>query len=190
MEVSQIFLLVYFIEGGVLLAAAVLNILPVNTDWFGIKDISQNFLYVLIGCYISKMVTGAGKRYFNAGLGLSSFALSIVLFAATDDTQTVIANRFICILMLYAMLSLGLFLEHYGCHILKVVGNHAFTVYVYSWPVQAVVEMGAVVVLGLPWYAAFIIMFLSGLIIPLAIYTVYTKFFKRNRFLDAMIGVK
>lgn len=176
--------------GGVLFAAAILNIFPINTGWFGIKDISQNFLYVLMGCCISEMVTGAGKRYFNVGLGLSAFALSIVLFAATDDTQTVIANRFICILMLYAMLSLGLFLERYGCHILKVVGSHAFTVYVYSWPVQAVVEMGAVVVLGLPWYAAFIMMFLSGLVIPLALYTVYTKFFKRNRFLDAMIGVK
>ena len=131
-----------------------------------------------------------GGKYFNVGLGASALALSTALFAATDGAQTVIVDRFICILMLCAMLSLGLFLERYGCNILKVAGNHAFTVYVYSWPVQAVMEMGAVAVLVLPWYAAFIMMFLSGLIIPLALYTVYTRFFKRNRFLDAMIGVK
>ena len=134
-----------------LLTAAVFNIFPINTDWLGIKDISQNFLYVLIGCRISGLVTGTGKKYFNIVLGLLAFILSVVLYVITGGAQIIVINRLICILMQYAMLSLGLFLENYDCRTLKMVGRHPFTIYVYSWPVQAVVEMGMEVDYNLPW---------------------------------------
>lgn len=61
---------------------------------------------------------------------------------------------------------------------------------VYSWPIQAVVEIVVVVIMKCSWEIAYLAMLAGGLFGPLLIWETYTRKMKRTRFLDRMIGVR
>lgn len=67
--------------------------------------------------------------------------------------------------------------------------GRAFTVFIYSWPVQITVEMVCVMVLKLNWAIVFWGMFTVGLLFPLLLYEFYLRCIPRRRFLDALIGM-
>lgn len=171
--------------GGTLIIATLFSVCPAQVKWFGGEDICKNFVYVLLGMYLSEAVVA--KRIFNIKMGALAFVVSAVAYYLCDSE---IVEWIISFAMIYMAVSLSIELSWYGCRWIKYIGEHAFTIYIYSWPVQAVAEMGLVVVLKLEWSVSYLVMFVAGLAGPLLIYELYTRKMRRNTFLDAMIGVK
>ena len=183
-------------RGGVFLTAVVLNIFPVHVKWFGIEDMTQRLLYVVLGMYLSEylvvMADKDSESRISENLGwyigaIAAFLVSVVLFPYSDN---VIIDRIICILMLYAIVITSIFLQRFPMDRVKYVGDRAFTIYIYSWPIQVVMEMLIVVALKLKWYVSYPVMFIGGLTVPMVLYEIYKKKMKRNWFLDGMIGIK
>jgi hypothetical protein len=109
---------------------------------------------------------------------------------------TILLEKVISILMIFAMVIFSIVIARCQCRKMKdvlcYVGKRAFTIFIYSWPFQVVAEMLLTIVLKLDWTITFCVMFAVGLLGPLAIYEMYTRFrfIKRNSFWDGMIGVK
>ena len=121
------------------------------------------------------------------------FAVSFSFFEKMlpiECFHSVLIKKIISILMIYVTLTLAVQLSKREKDIIKYIGEHAFTIYIYSWPIQAVTEMVAVIILKLEWYVVFICMFFAGLLGPCMIYEIYMKKDKKSQFLDQMIGVK
>lgn len=175
-----------------------LTVFPIQISWFGIEDICKNFIYVLLGMIVSGK-SADNKAVCKLYLGIISFGMSVLLFYINisfdiSNLNSTILEKIISVLMIYFSFTLAVAISRFHdvefTKILEYVGNHAFTIYIYSWPIQAVVEMVVVVLLKQKWYVAFPLMFFAGLSGPIIIYEGYIRFIKKNKFLDRMIGVK
>lgn len=183
------------IGGGCL--AVVATVFPIPTGWFGIRDICQEFVYVMLGMMVSDTLTKS-KTSFKRNIIITSLVLSsglFYLYKVVDNgiTQTML-SKIISLLMIIFMLECSMLLSSIKLckfiELLQYIGKHAFTIYIYSWPMQAIVELALTVVFKLDWWITFLVMFIVGLCGPLIMYELYTRFIKRNWFLDGMIGVK
>ena len=174
--------------GGVLLIGAVLTLFPIPIGWFAIEDISKELVYALLGMFLCKYIIkkkGSICRWFTGAVALM---MSVTLYVCDIG---IIGNKLISLLMIYVMLTLSVVLSNqYKLKAVKYIGTHAFTIFIYSWPIQAVVEMLLTVVLSSSWQMIYTCMFVSGLCGPLFIYEFYCRFIHKNRFFDVMLGVK
>lgn len=141
---------------------------------------------MLLGMLLSETIVKHRDRLCKWYLAVAAGIVAVILYCTEN---TVIGNTIDCVLMLYAMLTLAVRLSECSVECLKYVGEHAFTIYLYSWPIQAVIEFILVVIMRCPWYMAFPCMFMGGLVGPLVMYEVYIRFLPKNKFLNAMIGV-
>lgn len=177
--------------GGVLFVSIVLNLFPVNVSWLGIKDITEMLFYVVLGILLYVFIKKKTLSIFVIRISSIFVVVSVLLYVFF---RNIYINKLICLLMLYAMISIAVWLQSYEIRFLSVVGNKAFTIFVYSWPIQAVLELLILVVLKLNWYISYPVMFVGGLIGPLVLYQLYYKLIrphmKHTGFLDGMIGVR
>lgn len=163
-----------------------LNIFPVKIAWFGIEDVTKNLFYMVIGLYISKSTT---KDQFRGNKSLNGMVAVIAAgFIAKLCDRTLYIDRIVCLVMLYAVLNIVAGISKYPLKILKYIGKHAFTIYIYSWPIQAIIELFLFIVLKVNWLFCYIIMFAGGLTGPLLIYYIYNRWFSKSKFLYRMIG--
>lgn len=163
-----------------------LNIFPVKIIWFGIEDITKNLFYMVIGLYISKSITKDKCRYLKFLNGIVAVIAAGFIFKLYD--RVLYIDRIVCLIMLYAVLNIGVAISKYPLKILNYIGKHAFTIYIYSWPIQVVIELILVIVLKVNWLLCYIIMFAGGLIGPLFIYYIYNKWLPKSKFLNRMFG--
>ena len=142
---------------------------------------------------LTKEETKVKRSILLASLVLSAGLFYLYKVVDNSITQTIL-SKIISLLMIIFMLECSMFLSSIKhlkfVELLKYIGKHAFTIYIYSWPMQAVVELVFTVILKLNWWITFLVMFIVGLCGPLIMYELYTRFIKRNWFLDGMIGVK
>ena len=177
--------------GGLLFLAALLNFFPVNTDWFGIKDITLSFLYVLLGMYFSEPLVSKGKRALPIGAGVICFAMGTTMVFFMPETKVTILVSFF--LLMNSTISFAMWLadkHFYWLGALEYFGERAFTVYIYSWPIQAMLELLVVVVLKWTWPICFAVLFISGMCCPVLIYEIYERAIPHNKVFDYLIGVK
>lgn len=174
--------------GGVILIGVVLTLFPIPIRWFAIEDISKELIYALLGMFLCKYIIKKKESICRWFVGAIAAMLSVTLYVCNTG---IIGNKLISLLMIYFMLTLSVILSN-KCKVkaFKYIGTHSFTIYIYSWPIQAVVEMILTVVLSSSWYLIYTCMFVCGLCGPLFIYEFYCKFIPKNRFFDAMLGVK
>ncbi len=169
-----------------MLLSLFLTVYPIPSNWFGLKDISTEFVYVVLGMSLSEKIVDSRDKLCKWYMAVIAGIAAAVLYFSGEIR---IGYKVSSILMIYVMLTLAVMLSKYEKGILKYIGKHAFTVYIYSWPVQAVIELILTVGLGISWYVIFFCMFFGGLVGPLLIYEGYTRAFPKNKFLDVMIGV-
>ena len=175
-----------FVLGG---TALLLSFEPINVEWFGLRDISIHLIYVLIGISICKYIVEKNRlRFFNLLAATVLLCFAIALFVLFNG---VFVQKIISLIMLFSVLGLSksfkLKLSKINCF-LQYVGNHAFTIFIWSWPVQAVIEILLVLKLGASWFIVFPVLFLSGLMGPIIIYEGCKKLFKNNKYANAMVG--
>lgn len=157
-------------------------------EWFGIEDICKYLFYAYIGLLLCKHVIEANRLFFfNIGMGICALGIAVILWNATGGGK---AGHVICLLMLYFMVSLSTVSSNRIDKFIKYTGRHAFTIYIYSWPVQAVMEMVIVVFARGNWVIACLAMLFGGLMGPVLIYEFYVRKMRRLGFFDFLIGVK
>lgn len=178
--------LVHITEAASLIIGFGLTAHPFKIEWFGITDISLELVYLLLGIYVCKYAINRSIKIANTPLVVASFVISLLLWFFIKDNLVV--KKTFTLLMIYFVTGLSILVESYKNTFLKSVGKRAFTIFIWSWPVQAVVEMLLVLKLNAPWFITYSVMFICGLFGPIIIYTICNKLFPNNWFVGANIG--
>ena len=132
---------------------------PKTTDWFGLEDLRLNLFWFLLG-YVLSGWNGfehiIRKKVWLLGLPT---ALSLLWF-------NISVTALIPLLMIGAILCLGTIvtLESKG---LKTIEHYSFTIFLLSWPVQAVTEIILNKILHLPVWLCMIGMLTAGIAGPM-----------------------
>ena len=174
---------------GTCLATVILYFLPIETDWLGLRDLKDNLLFFAFGMLGRRMRIGdRGNTGYWSRLCLcgGSVLLSVFLFYRFYGNRVV--ALLIALLMLFACWQAAESIK--GNAVTKWLGSHALTIFLYSWPAQAMtmflLQRG-----GATWYVISICMFLSGLFVPILMICFYDRTKRLQcRFLDLLLGEK
>ena len=126
--------------------------LPATTNWLGLEDIRKTAFYFILG-----MVVSMNEKWTDAlrsPLWLLGLPVSILLGGIPAACG-----------MIGCICFIGTRWEVKGW--LKAIEAHSFTIYLLSWPAQAVAEVVLNKVLHLPALFVMICMFASGVIVPM-----------------------
>jgi fucose 4-O-acetylase-like acetyltransferase len=159
---------------------------PIKAEWFGITDVCLEFVYVILGIYVCKYFIERNRKIAYTPLVVVSLPASLFLWFFFRGNLVV--GKTVTLLMIYFTMGFCMLIEPFKNSFLKAVGRRAFTIFIWSWPVQAVVELVLVLKLNAPWFITYSIMFVCGLIGPLVIYRICDKIFPNNWFVGANIG--
>ena len=151
---------------GVLAAAFALLFLPKTTDWLALEDIRKTAFYFVLGMAVSLNHKWSGT--LGHPLWLLALPASVVLFWMGGTAAGILAACG----MIGCVCFIGTRWEVKGW--LKAVEANSFTIYLLSWPAQAVVEVVFNKVLHLPVLFVMICMFLSGVIVPMVCVKILT----------------
>lgn len=114
------------------------------------------------------------------------FAIAIVL--VSNYRQNTVLMLFNALMMISVCWQIAKIIGEN--RILTWVSRHNFTIYIYSWPFQAV-TMVVCEKIGFPWFVTTSCMFIVGLLLPIVVLCIYEHFIRiQNRFFDILLGVK
>ena len=163
---------------------------PINTDWFALKDVTENLFYMVLGVFLAFVEKSSAinfNKYLKAIISVVLVAVSIALYVFN---YTYKIKLIISILMVLALI---LFAKTIGSALQKpfdFVSKNVFTIYIYSWIFQSFTmilleRFNVKLVIMAP------IMFVVGIVLPLAIALLYKRYKKLNcKFLDLCLGVR
>ena len=95
----------------------------------------------------------------------------------------------VALAMIYAILGLGMEYQRKKCNFFSAFDGKIFTIFLLSWPTQAVIEVCLNKILKLSWFLVMPIMFVAGLLGPLLLVYLFEKMKVKNRFLRTTIGL-
>lgn len=169
------------------LASLIGYFLPLSTQWFGISDLKTFCIYFCIGmwmkCFEKYKVkkTNVIRWFMSSGMLIVSFVLNYYM-------KNKITIFIISILMIFVCYELARIFNE--LRIASWISRYNFTIYIYSWPFQAIV-MSICGKVGMPWYWTSVGMFLIGFIGPISIIIIYKKVqFLHNHFWNLVLGMK
>lgn len=179
-----------------LILTLALAVFPINTDWLAIKDICLELIYFCLGIGTCNYINNNKNRIFKTPIAVITMSIAVLIFVFISVTGyrwiSLVQNLstvIIAMLMIYTLLCFSMFLEKKGNGFLDYFDGKTFTIYILSWPCQAVIEILINRVLHLPWYITVICMFIVGLCIPLLFICVYKKFKHQPKFISLVFGV-
>ncbi|MGN1433963.1 MAG: acyltransferase family protein [Ruminococcus sp.] len=180
----------------VLAASLVLSVFPINTNWLAIKDICLELVYFCIGILSCSVILKNKARIFKLPIALASVAFSVIFYIFMSVNNFYwqewvrnISTVVIALLMIYSVLYLSVFLEKNGSKILDYFDGKTFSIYIISWPCQAVTEMLLNRVMHMHWYITMPAMFIVGLGVPLLFLSIYKRFKHQPKFINLIFGV-
>lgn len=144
--------------------------MPDCTKWLGINDIKDYLFWYLIGLLFAD--TDIVVKYSSLKRGLIcllSGCVAFVVFGMKAYNAVVAIFMIIGILMICAYMDLG------KIKILGMIENYSFSIFLLSWPGQAVIEVIGNKILNLPFGVNMSMMFLTGILVPLIIVYVIRK---------------
>lgn len=157
-----------FVWTCVILVTAVLNYFPIDIGWFGISDICRFSFYTVLGITVEPFINRDTVKKV-----IGSWRFLSVLVAAAGVTGCFNAINIVLkvhiLIMVVLFLSVSMLLEHYELKWLEKIGNCNLTIYIYSWPIQAVLEILLVSFLSFDLNATFVIKAIAGLVGPLVL---------------------
>ena len=180
----------------VILIALVLAIFPLDINWFALNDICDQLIYFCVGIASCKFILTYKNKLFKLPVSLIFIVASVVAFfyfhlhnyfgyAWIRNVLTVS----IAFMMLYSIIHLCFFIEKKGYELFDFFEGKTFTIYILSWPCQAVTEVVLNRVLHLDWFITMLGMFIAGLIIPLIFIYVYRKLKRNPKFINLVVGL-
>ena len=142
-----------------LAVTVVLLFLPETTHWLALEDVRKTAFYFMLGMAVSMSPKWSGA--LKSPLWLLGLPVSMVLGGIPAACG-----------MIGCICCIGTRWEVRGW--LKTLETHSFTIYLLSWPAQAVAEVALNKVLHLPALFVMICMFLSGVIVPMVCVKILT----------------
>ena len=133
--------------------------LPKTTDWFGLEDLRLNLFWFLLGYVLSGW--NGFEHIIRKKVWLLGLPTALALLWLNISVTALIP-----LLMIGAILCLGTIvtLESKG---LKTIEHYSFTIFLLSWPVQAVTEIILNKILHLPVWLCMIGMLTAGIAGPM-----------------------
>ena len=173
-----------------MVAALCLHFVKTDILWLGLSDICAFSFYFVLGIVIQHI--NLAERKIKV---LPSFAVGLVLTALSVTAYVYLGSGAVVsfVISLLMLAALFLFSKALSCKELKLaafLSGNVFTFYIYSWPAQAAAEM-LCTKFGFAWYVTCPIMFVVGVLFPVAIILVYGKLkFLHAAFFKRVLGVR
>lgn len=173
--------------GWALLAASFLILFaPRTTDWFALEDLRKMLFYFILGMIASNQDPDA--RVVSNGCWLLAPLAAAGLFAVGN---TVLTGSITACLMIGFVLHIGTRMPLEQHNLLTALEQNSFTVFLLSWPAQAVVEVVCNKLLHLPALLTMCVMFIAGIAVPLICVKIVSLIDKRisMKWLKLAIGM-
>lgn len=138
--------------------------LPNLTEWIGINDVKNYLFWYLSGLIVGETDWLEKLRPLLSG----SVALGIGLFIfVVSDMKAY--NTFVGVFLVVGIIQICKCVAIEKIQIFKVIERYSFSIFLLSWPVQAVVEVAGNRILQLPFVFNMSAMFLAGIFVSLAV---------------------
>ena len=161
--------------GWALLAATwLLLFVPQTTDWFALEDLRKTSFYFALGMVLA--IRDPEARVVSKRCWLLAFPAALALFATAHTTLT---NSVIACLMIGFVLHVGTRFPLYKVNLFAAIERNSFTIFLLSWPAQAVVEVVCNKLLHLPVLLTMGLMFFAGITVPLVCVKIISLIDKR-----------
>lgn len=152
------------------------------------NDVVHYFLYLVIGVVCGTLKMRDWTKKWNFLFGVGAIVISILLFAALQNTAVI--KLVISLLMVFAILTLSTVLSN--LHRIDRGSSIAQTypIFILSWPCQLVAEVILERILHMSFFVVSPCMFVIGLVVPLVIIR-FVDFFEdktNTHFISLMIG--
>lgn len=178
------------VRGGYTVAlAVVVYFLPYSTEWFGFRDFKETIIFFVLGMSlnyykrISRRTISTIVRILWIVVGTASSVMLFHWFYEVKAAMLITAIIMISVSWQIAAL-VG---ENSVC---KWISSNNLTIYIYSWPCQAV-TMVIASKLGFSWYIMTLNMFVVGITAPILMVLIYKKIkVLNNQFFDLLLGMK
>lgn len=159
--------------------------LPVSIQWLGIKDLLNSCVFFCVGMIV-KTLDFKKRRVpyvIKCGIGI---VVSIIIFQNVPKNKSTLL--LIALIMIYSCWQLA---GKIGKSKFALwIGMHNFTIYIYSWPFQAIM-MAVCDKIQMKWYVTSFLMFVIGLFGPICLVYTYEKFDRiHNKVFDLILGMK
>ena len=158
----------------VLAASYLLLFAPQTTDWFALEDLRKTSFYFVLGMVLALWDPDA--RVVSNRCWLLTFPVAIILFRTVNTTLT---NSMIACLMIGFVLHVGTLVPSYKFNLFAAIEKNSFTIFLLSWPAQAVVEVVCNKLLHFPVLLTMGMMFLAGITVPLVCVKIVSLIDKR-----------
>ena len=172
---------------------------PLKLGVFGISDLCKHALFFIAGMFCFEIFDKFKEILFDNKLrsyiialitaGIITAVLYNIMIRQTGIVNSLfrLITTFIMILLL---IILGLIYEKGKLTFLDSINKHTFTIFLLSWPFQAVVEIVLNKILRLPWYVSSIGMLIIGICGPLIVAWLYKFGNLKNRFIEVCLGLE
>ncbi len=184
--VGRMFLLLFVIS---------LAVYPIDIDWFAINDICNQLIFFCIGIFTEKLINEKKQCFFRCSFAILNVVIAISIFIILRHFDYFyfiglmnFSNVIIGVLMIYSVLYISIKLAYMGNKILDYFEGKTFSIYIISWPCQAIAEIVANRILHMHWYIVMPIMFVVGLGVPLLISEIYRRVKWHPKFINLLFG--
>ncbi len=154
---------------GILLSSFILNFTPIRIEWFGISDVCKYAFYILLGVMIEPIVL---DTYHNCEKKIKIVCLitCVILagFSYQHSNYTLILKLHI-IVMIMIVTTISMILEDKELKLFRLIGKNNLVIYIYSWPIQSVIEILMTRFTSSDYYLVLFCKFVFGLSAPLLI---------------------
>ncbi len=149
-------------EGKVLLLAGAYLLLwmPEATDWFAMEDMRINLIWYVLGLCLAD--TPTFENVVSKKQLLLALPAALLLFVFSVESKVLFA-----LLMIGAVFHIGTVINVNQNRALLTVEKYSFTIFLLSWPAQAVVEIIMNRICHFPVWITMLGMFFAGMMIPL-----------------------
>lgn len=170
-------------------------VFPIDIYWFAINDICDQLIYFCLGMLFENIILNRTKDFLQLGFAIFNvfFAIFIFIFVRcynlyVFDGLLNLSNIIIGVLMIYSILFVSVALENKRNRILDYFDGKTFSIYIISWPCQAVTEIVVNRILHMHWYIVMPAMFIAGLGVPLLLNEVYSRIKWHPEFVNLIFG--
>lgn len=147
------------VQISVLVCSYLMLWLPKTTDWFALEDLRLNLFWYVLG-YVLSDLEGfehlLGKKFWLLGFPAALLALSF----------QVSLKALVPLLMIGTVLCFGTIVKKEN-FVLKSIEHYSFTIFLLSWPIQAVTEIILNRILHLSVWLCMVGMFTTGIAGPM-----------------------
>ncbi|MBQ8835459.1 MAG: acyltransferase [Oscillospiraceae bacterium] len=150
-----------WIQPAALIVSLAMLYLPTATDWLGLEDIRKNAFYFILGMVFADT---KAEWILRSPFWLLALPAAVFLFQLPVG---IFSGCAIACLMIGFILCICTLADITVLPVLKNIELNSFSIFLLSWPAQAVTEVLLNKLLHLPVAVTMVCMFTAGLVVPL-----------------------